>query len=149
MAVPPSSGRWQHGATTAAIYLADEESTAWAEWYRLLAELALPPTHAMPRDLWRWTVGLSAIADLSTPAKLAQLGLPPPIPARSTWPEFQTVGEWLYQAGYQGVLYPSAARPGHQALCLFRDNSAIAGAEPIRPPVIYRDPPPPPVGLRT
>jgi hypothetical protein len=30
---PPSSGRWQHGETVAAIYLADEESTVWAEWY--------------------------------------------------------------------------------------------------------------------
>ena len=53
LASPPSSGRWQHGGTVAAIYLADEEETAWAEWYRVLAEIALPPTHGMPRDLWR------------------------------------------------------------------------------------------------
>ncbi|HEY7932821.1 MAG TPA: hypothetical protein VID48_03260 [Solirubrobacteraceae bacterium] len=43
--------RWQHGSTLAAIYLADEESTAWAEWHRVLAESALPPAHGMPRDL--------------------------------------------------------------------------------------------------
>jgi hypothetical protein len=44
------------GSNLAAIYLADEEQTAWAEWYRVLAEMGLPPTHQMPRDLWRWTV---------------------------------------------------------------------------------------------
>jgi RES domain-containing protein len=77
---PPSSGRWQRGETIAAIYLADEESTAWAEWYRVLAEIALPPTHGMPRDLWRWTVAVNDIADLSTPAKLARHDLPTPRP---------------------------------------------------------------------
>lgn len=71
LASPPSSGRWQH-ETVAAIYLADEEPTAWAEWYRVLAEIALPPTHGMPRDLWRWTIAVNDIADLSTPAKLAR-----------------------------------------------------------------------------
>jgi hypothetical protein len=45
LAHPPSSGRWQQGTTVAAIYLADDEPTAWAEWYRVLAEVALrPPT---------------------------------------------------------------------------------------------------------
>jgi hypothetical protein len=78
LASPPSSGRWQRGATIAAIYLADEEPTAWAEWYRVLAEIALPPTHGMPRDLWRWTIAVNDIADLSTPAKLARLDLPIP-----------------------------------------------------------------------
>ncbi len=81
LAFPPSSGRWQRGSSIAAIYFADEEETAWAEWYRVLAEIALPPTHGMPRDLWRWTVAVNDIADLSTPAKLAKLGLPVPRPA--------------------------------------------------------------------
>jgi hypothetical protein len=31
LASPPSSGRWQVGSKSAAIYLADEEQTAWAE----------------------------------------------------------------------------------------------------------------------
>jgi RES domain-containing protein len=64
LASPPSSGRWQRGETVAAIYLADEEPTAWAEWDRALAEIALPPTHGMPRDLWRWTIAVGDIADL-------------------------------------------------------------------------------------
>lgn len=74
------------------IYLADEEETAWAEWYRVLAEIALPPTHGMPRDLWRWAIAVNDIADLSTLAKLARLDLPPLQPSRRNWLPFQAVG---------------------------------------------------------
>jgi hypothetical protein len=47
------------------------------------------------------------------------------------------------------VLYPSAARPDHKALCLFRDDVLISGADPVRPPTNHRDPPAPPTGMRT
>lgn len=109
----------------------------------------MPPTHGMPRDLWRWTVAVEEIADLSTPEKLAGLELPVPRPGRRTWAPFQAVGEQLHRDGCRGVLYPSAARPGRRALCLFREGPSIPGAEPIRPPVTHRDPPAPPVGMRT
>lgn len=52
-AVPARDGRWQRGDIAEGLYLADEPETAWAEWYRGLAELALRPTSALPRDLWR------------------------------------------------------------------------------------------------
>jgi hypothetical protein len=103
----------------------------------------------MPRDLWRWAIALNDIADLSTSAKLARHDLPMPKPGRKTWPVFQAVGEELHRKGSRGVLYPSAARPDHLALCLFREGVAIPGAEPVRPPITHRDPPAPPTGLRT
>lgn len=109
----------------------------------------MPPTHGMPRDLWRWTIAVGGIADLSTREKLARLGLPVPRPGRRTWAPFQAAGEQLHGDGYRGILYPSAARPGHEALCLFRDGALILGAEPQRPPVTHRDPPAPPPGMRT
>jgi RES domain-containing protein len=149
LATPPSSGRWQHGGTVAAIYLADDEQTAWAEWYRALAEIAMPPTHGMPRDLWRWTIAVGEIADLSSLEKLARLDLPVPRPGRRTWAPFQAAGEHLHNDGFRGILYPSAARPDHKALCLFRDGALIPGAELQRPPVTYRDPPAPPTGMST
>jgi RES domain-containing protein len=149
LATPPSSGRWQHGGTVAAIYLADDEETAWAEWYRALAEIAMPPTHGMPRDLWRWTIAVGEIADLSSPKKLARLDLPVPRPGRRTWAPFQAAGEQLHGDGFRGILYPSAARPDHKALCLFREGASIPGADPQRPPVTHRDPPDPPTGMRT
>jgi RES domain-containing protein len=149
LASPPSSGRWQHGETVAAIYLADDEETAWAEWYRALAEIAMSPTHGMPRDLWCWKIAVGEIADLSTAEKLAQLDLSAPRPGRRTWAPFQVAGERLHDDGYGGILYPSAARPDHKALCLFRKNVLIPGAEPQRPPATHRDPPAPPTGMRT
>ncbi len=103
----------------------------------------------MPRDLWRWTIAVNDIADLSTPTKLARLDLPPLAPSRRNWAPFQAIGEELHSKGYRGVLYPSAARPDHQALCLFREGIVIPGADPVRPPSTHRDPPPPPTGLRT
>lgn len=109
LASPPSSGRWQRGETVAAIYLADDEDTAWAEWYRALAEIA-------------------------TPEKLARLELPALRPSRRTWAPFQEAGEQLHSDGYGGILYPSAARPDHKALCLFREDVLIPGAEPYGRP---------------
>jgi RES domain-containing protein len=59
---PPPDNRWQRGDVVDAIYLADEEATAWAEWYRHLAERGVPPNAQMPRELWAWAVDV-AVAD--------------------------------------------------------------------------------------
>ncbi len=75
----PPDNRWQRGAVIDAIYLADEEATAWAEWYRHLAENGIPPTRALPRELWRWQVDIE-VADLSTAERLARVGLSQPTP---------------------------------------------------------------------
>jgi hypothetical protein len=40
---PPPDNRWQRGDVVDALYLADTEATAWAEWYRHLAERMIPP----------------------------------------------------------------------------------------------------------
>ena len=45
---PPSDGRWQRGETIGGLYFADNEQAAWAEWYRALAEFAIPPERQMP-----------------------------------------------------------------------------------------------------
>jgi RES domain-containing protein len=104
---PPSDGRWQRGAVVSALYFADSEETAWAEWYRALAELAIPPARQMPRDLWRWDVDASDVADLSDDQELAAVGLGRPEPGQRTWPAFQAIGEGLWREGHRGVLAPS------------------------------------------
>jgi hypothetical protein len=121
----------------------------WAEWYRVLAEFAIAPDRQMPRDMWRWQVDAPNVADLSDATKLADVGLNAPRPSRREWAAFQTVGHGLFTAGFTGVLAPSAARPGHLLLCLFRDDDVISGASPVRPPIIYRHVPPPPPGMTT
>jgi RES domain-containing protein len=146
---PPSDGRWQRGETVGGMYFADDEPTAWAEWYRVLAEFAIPPDRHMPRDLWRWQVSAQRVADLSDALKLAAVELTPPRPSQREWATSQAVGERLWRAGYSGVLAPSAARPESLVLCLFRDTDEISSATPLRPPTTYRRAPPPPTGKTT
>ena len=146
---PPPDSRWQRGAIVDALYLADSEATVWAEWYRHLAELGLPPAMAMPRDLWRWRVD-AEVADLSRAEQLAAVGLPLPRPGRRSWPAFQAVGEALAADGWAGLLAPSAARPVGRTLCLFRGSDGGAPrARPLPPPRRVGMPPPPPTGMIT
>lgn len=145
---PPPDNRWQHGDVVDALYLADSDETAWAEWYRHLAERAIPPLAQMPRALWTWEVDVD-VADLSSAERLSKMGLPSPVPGRLSWQAFQEVGEQLSHAGWPGLLAPSAARPAGQVLCLFRNAHGTHGATPLSPPRLIAEPPPPPTGLRT
>jgi hypothetical protein len=61
---PPPDNRWQRGDHVDALYLADDDATAWAQWYRHPAERGLPPHEQMPRDLWQWEIDVE-VADLS------------------------------------------------------------------------------------
>ncbi len=145
---PPPDNRWQRGDVVDALYLADSEETAWAEWYRHLAERAIPPLAQMPREMWTWEVD-TEVADLSTEEKLAAVGLEPPAPSRRGWVPFQRVGEQISREGWSGLVSRSAARPAGNILCLFRRESVIPGAKPHPPPRRIAEPPPPPMGLRT
>lgn len=139
---PPPDNRWQRGEVVDALYLADSEQTTWAEWYRHLAEAAVPPLAQMPRELWRWGVDVE-VADLSTAERLAAVGLSPPLPSRRSWPDFQRIGERLWEEGWPGLLAQSAARPAGQVLCLFRSKNGVSGAEPLAPPRRIIEPPAP------
>ena len=145
---PPPDNRWQRGDVVDALYLADSEDTVWAEWYRHLAERAIPPLAQMPRDFWTWKVDIE-VADLSTPERLTAVGLSSPKPGHQAWPAFQRVGEGLWKGGWPGLLAPSAARPEGRILCLFRDADGIRGAKAKDPPHRITEPPPPPTGLQT
>jgi len=146
---PAGDNRWQRGSVVDALYLAADDETLWAEWYRHLAERGLPPLQQLPRDLWRFRVGSVALADLSDPARLARVGLAPPTPGRKTWPAYQQVGETLWQEGWPGLLAPSAARPDRLILCLFLTTDTPFPATPIPPAKVVAEPPIPPTGMRT
>jgi RES domain-containing protein len=144
----PGDGRWQRGEVVEGFYLADAEETAWAEWYRALAEFSLPPMRQLPRDLWRFRVDVDRLADLSSAERLARVKLEPPLPDRRQWSAYQAVGETLFAEGWAGVFYAAAARVGAHALCLFRSSDRLPGVRPLAPPVRHEQPPAPPRGLR-
>ena len=132
-----------------ALYLADSEDTAWAEWYRHLAELGVPPDEPMPRRLWQWEVDVQ-IANLSTRARLARVGLVVPKPGRKTWPPYQAVGEQLWSDGWRGLVTPSAARPKGRTLCLFRERGGtVDGVRPVGRGRLVERAPAPPTGMTT
>jgi RES domain-containing protein len=146
---PPGDGRWQRGEVVGATYLADSEDTVWAEWYRALAELALPPRVWLPCELWRAEVALEEIADLSDEERLEAVGLGLPRPERKSWPSYQAVGERLHGEGLAGLIAPSAARAEGRVLCLYRDAGELPGVRPLGRPRRVAEPPTPPRGLRT
>jgi hypothetical protein len=120
-----------------------------AEWYRALAELAIPPMRQLPRDLWRFELDVDRVADLRSPERLARVSLRSPALDRRQWHAFQGVGEALFVEGWTGILYPAAARPRSLALCLFRVSDDVPGVSPVPPPIRHDEPPTPPRGLRT
>jgi RES domain-containing protein len=132
-----------------ALYLADSPETAWAEWYRCLAEYGLPPAHALPRGLWRIRVELDGVADLRTPKALRALGLEPPLPSSANWVAFQAVGERLAADGFPALVAPSAARPEGLVLCVFRRDGELGGVRKVGRARRVDQPPAPPRGLRT
>jgi hypothetical protein len=146
---PVGDNRWQRGTVVDALYLARDEETLWAEWYRHLAERGLPPLRQLPRDLWRFHVDPLEVADLSDENRLGLARLPMPVPGRKTWRRFQLVGERLWREGWPGLLAPSAARPAGAILCLFVGDPSVHPAEPVPPPTLVTEPPAPPSGMRT
>jgi RES domain-containing protein len=122
----PSDNRWQLGDIIEGWYFASSKSTAWAEWYRYLAEHAIPPQESLPRDMFQWKINNLKVADLSTETRLKQMGLPMPAPNSQQWPKFQAVGHALYKQGWRGVISPSAAQPAKgKVLCIFRESHEI------------------------
>jgi RES domain-containing protein len=143
----PTYGRWQRGDIVRGLYLADEPSTAIAEWYRWLAERGLPPAHAIPHDHHVWQLDLE-LADLRSVARLAKLGLELPAPGRRTWPPYQDIGETLWREGWPGLISRSAARPEAFVVCVFADDWPPSGCTPKRA-IQISEVPTPPTGMAT
>ena len=146
---PPADNRWQRGSIVDAAYLAEDEACVWAEWYRHLAEAAIPPARALPRDLWCYQITELQVADLSDAARLTRVGLSAPRPGRRGWRPYQAVGEQLHLDGRRGLIAPSAARPASLVLAVFISTGALPDdVVPIASTQVA-DVPVPPTDMRT
>jgi RES domain-containing protein len=147
---PPDDNRWQRGRVIDVLYLCEDRECVWAEWYRHLAERAVPPQVGLPRELWTYEIASIEVADLRTADRLAHVGLSEPTPGRRSWPAFQAVGEQLHREGFAGIIAPSAARPQSFVLCVFLPDRTIPDTLVAhRPPRLISEPPAPPTGMRT
>ena len=145
---PAPDGRWQRGEQLAGLYLAQDTDTVWAEWYRALAELGEPPDERLPRDLWRFSLRLEHVADLSQRRSLRALGLPEPRPDRANGRRSRMPGT-ARPRRRRGVLFRSSARPTGLCVCVFATEHGFAGVRRRRKPERIVAAPAPPRGMRT
>jgi RES domain-containing protein len=103
-------GRWHRNGEGYAQYLAQAPAGAWAELVRQLTLRTTAQIATVHRTLWLGVVESSDIADLSTFDAWSACGLDPDI-AVGDHAQSQRVGDDLRDAGYRGVLSPSAALP--------------------------------------
>ena len=131
-----------------ALYFADSHETAWARWYRHLAEMGSSPEPTNATRLME--VAAFFVAGLSTHSRFTRVSLPVPPPTRSSWPPYQRAGEELHADGWPALVSPSAARPAiGRVVCAFRTTNVVPGLKPLPPPQLWKEPPAPPTGLRT
>jgi RES domain-containing protein len=71
--------------------------------------------------LVRIRVELHRVLDLTDPATLAALGLRPEDLVGDDWQRTQRLGAQVRAAGFEGLLVPSAAGPGHNVV-IFPDH---------------------------
>jgi RES domain len=113
-----SSGRWHRQGEGYAQYMALEPLGAWAELVRYEGIRGNARADAYRRNLWLVYVAEHDIADLSTFERYDACGLDPRI-AVGDHAAAQRLADDLRDAGYRGLLSPSAALVGATNLTLF------------------------------
>lgn len=112
------SGRWHRQGQGYAQYLALEPLGAWAELVRYEGIRTAERAAEYRRQLWLAHVRETEIADLSTFGRWAACGLDPAMAVGAHEP-CRLLADELRDAGYRGLLSPSAALPGATNLTLF------------------------------
>ena len=131
------SGRWHREGEGYAQYLSLSAAGAWAELLRYLSIHTPALAVEQRRHLWAVTVAETQIADLADFAAWTDCGLDPAI-AVEDHTRSQSLAQELLDAGYRGVLAPSAALPGAVNLTLFGERyewSPLLG--PVPDPTLW------------
>lgn len=118
------SGRWHRQGEGYAQYMSLDPTGAWAEFIRREEIRDEERRHAASRNLWRVTVEETDIADLSTFERFEECDLDPQL-AVGDWNASQRLADALLEAGYRGLLTPSAALPGAVNLTVFGERYEV------------------------
>ena len=125
-------GRW-NPVGVAAVYACLTPETAMAETLSYARYHALPAASMMPRVFQAIDVALERVVDLSARPALTRCGTTAEAIRTYDWraeseagrvPVTQRFGADCRDAGFQGVLAPSAAAPGGRVLVWFPENVA-------------------------
>lgn len=125
-----NGGRYtpQGGART--VYLGTSRETALAEMMAGQRESGLPDAAFQPRVLAAVAVCVGVLLDLTSTPTLELLGITPdqlltqwkPDALAGRVAQVQVFGRLVYEAGFEGLLAPSARHPAGTNLALFPDN---------------------------
>lgn len=118
-------GRWHRARSVPTQYFGMTPDACWADLIRH-ENLRFEPEAAMIRmPLWVVKLSEQRIADYGTFEKAEDAGFPADALIDDDWERCQAEGVRLRALGYRGVLAPSAALPGDEALTLFGGRRAV------------------------
>lgn len=131
-------GRFTPVGSARTLYLATDPQTATAELMSWYEYYAVPHTAFKPRLLAAVDVRTSCVLDLTADAGLSALALTRQhlvedwrqIADSGRVASTQLFGRIVYEAGFEGILYPSARKAEGMNLALFPDNFR-SGAQTI------------------
>lgn len=127
-----TSERWHTAGEASTQYLSATTDGAWAELIRNenLRSKAELPLIQMP--LWQAQIEQSNIVDYHSFAAAELAGFDPGALMSDDQTACRTEGKRLRDAGFAGVLYPSAALPGEESLVLFGPRILLPWGAPRR-----------------
>lgn len=111
--------RWNHAGEGATQYLSATADGAWAELIRNENLRSESDLGLVSIPLWQARVDQGGIADYRDFETADQAGFDPEALIDDTQHACRDEGRRLREAGFNGVLYPSAALPGELNLALF------------------------------
>lgn len=120
-----SALRWNKARTTPTEYLSLTTDGSWAELIRA-EELRTPDElRVVSMPMWVLRVRETSIADYSTFERAEAAGFPPDALVDEDYSRCQDEAERLQNAGFRGVLAPSAALPSAVNLTLFGSRLSV------------------------
>lgn len=125
------SGRWHRSGEGYAQYLSLETDGAWAELVRFegIRVEAQRLDAGLRKRLWRCWIDETEIADLSSFETIEEAGLDPEMVVEDDHRRCQALADELRDAGYRGLLTPSAAAAHVVNLTLFGTRREIRSHE--------------------
>lgn len=128
-------GRYNTSGEFGALYTSFDEKTAAAE---VLQRARVDPSEYPEGFYWDYELGveLEAVLDLTDAAVLAGFRMTIASLTSADWTVTQGIARKAREAGFQGILVPSAAQPGSKNLVIFLDRleelPTVVASKPVR-----------------
>lgn len=124
-------GRWNPKESFPVLYLAQTKAAAAAEFFRLAEKQGMDASALLPRRVYRYSVELSAVLNLTDPQALEAVELIPSDISDDDPTKCQSIGDAAHYAGFEGVMAPSASGVGVVVAVFFDQVKAGSQVEPV------------------